>query len=196
MKAFCKIFKIQKITSTAFHPQSLGSLERAHRVFIDYLKHYCTKTDWDHWIRFGIFSYNTAVHKATGFTPHELVFDTKAVIPTEFAKQEVPRTFSEHLDDLFFKITTMQATAAANLEKAKQKNKLNYDKNKHPFDFLVGDDIYLLREPKTSKFDSTWLGPYKIIRTFNNLNVEIAIGPNKTKIVHMNKLKLACIRPD
>lgn len=38
MKTFCQIFKIQQIKSTAFHPQSLGSLERAHRVFIEYLK--------------------------------------------------------------------------------------------------------------------------------------------------------------
>ena len=74
MKSFCKIFKIQRITSTAFHPQSLGSLERAHRVFIDYLKAFCSKVDWDEWIRFGIFSYNTSVHDSTGFTPHELIF--------------------------------------------------------------------------------------------------------------------------
>ena len=103
------------MSSTAFHPQSLGSLERAHRVFVDYLKHYCTKTDWDDWIRFGIFSYNTSVHEATGFTPHELVFGVKAIIPTEFARQEVPRTFIEYLDQLFMKLTTTQATAAVNL---------------------------------------------------------------------------------
>ena len=105
------------MSSTAFHPQSLGSLERAHRVFVDYLKHYCTKTDWDDWIRFGIFSYNTSVHEATGFTPHELVFGVKAIIPTEFARQEVPRTFIEYLDQLFMKLTTTQATAAVNYYK-------------------------------------------------------------------------------
>ena len=37
MKTFCQIFRIQRVTSTAFYPQSLGSLERAHRVFLDYL---------------------------------------------------------------------------------------------------------------------------------------------------------------
>ena len=116
MKTFCKIFRIQRITSTAFHSQSLGSLERAHRVFTDYLKHYCTKTDWDNWIRFGIFSYNTSVHEATGFTPHELVFGVKATIPLEFINQAIPRTFVDHLVELFLKISTTQAVAAANLE--------------------------------------------------------------------------------
>ena len=193
MKTFCRIFKIQRITSTAFHPQSLGSLERAHRVFIDYLKHYCTKTDWDDWIRFGIFSYNTSVHEATGFTPHELVFGVKAIIPSGFIKHQIPRTFVDYLDNLFSKITTTQALAATNLERAKQRSKLIYDAKINTCKFSVGDDVYLLREPKTSKFDSSWLGPYKILKMFNDLNAEIGIGHNKTKIVHVNKLKLACI---
>ena len=196
MKNFCKIFKIQRITSTAFHPQSLGSLERAHRVFIDYLKHYCVKTDWDGWIRFGIFSYNTSVHEATGFTPHELVFGRKATFPSEFAKQEVPRTFVQYLDQLFTTITTTQTTAAANLEQAKEKSKFYYDKNVNPRKFNVNDDVYLLREPKTSKFDSNWTGPYKIIRMHDDLTIEIAITAQRSKIVHANKLKLAYIRLD
>lgn len=191
-----KFSKFIKITSIAFHPQSLRSLERAHRVFIDYLKHYCKQNDWDDWIRFGIFSYNTSIHEATGFMPHELVFGRKAVIPSEFARQEIPRTFIKYLDDLFLKITTTQATAAENLEKAKQKSKLNYDKNANPRKFNPGDHVYLVKEPKTSKFDSAWVGPYEVARVFNDFTAEIIIGINKVKIVHVNKLKLAFIRMD
>ena len=71
-----------------------------------------------------------------------------------------------------------------------------YDRNRNPRAFKVDDDVYLLKEPKTSKFDCNWLGPYKISRVFDDLNVELIIGINKYKIVHTNKLKLACIRPD
>lgn len=196
MKNFCRIFKIQRITSTAFHPQSLGSLERAHRVFVDYLKHYCTKADWDDWIKFGMFSYNTSVHEATGFTPHELVFGVRALIPSEFAKEQISRTFVQHLDELFTKITTTQAKAAENLDRAKERSKMYYDRNRNPREFKVDDDVYLIKEPKTSKFDYNWLGPYKISRVFDDLNVELILGINKYKIVHTNKLKLACIRSD
>ena len=58
---------------------------------------------------------NFSVHEATNFTPHELVFGRKATFPSEFAKQEVPRTFIQYLDQLLTTITTTQATAAANL---------------------------------------------------------------------------------
>ena len=91
---------------------------------ICFLKTFCSKVDWDEWIRCGIFSYNTSVHDSTGFTPHELVFGVKALIPTEFAREAVPKTFIQYLDDLFKKITSSQATAAENLEQAKERSKL------------------------------------------------------------------------
>ena len=34
---FCKILKIKKIQSVAYHPQSLRSLERSHYTLIEYL---------------------------------------------------------------------------------------------------------------------------------------------------------------
>ena len=44
-----KILKIKKIQSTAFHPESQGSIERSHRVLAEYLRHYANEdqADWD-----------------------------------------------------------------------------------------------------------------------------------------------------
>jgi len=36
----CKLLRIKKIQSTAFHPESQGSLERSHCVLAEYLTHY------------------------------------------------------------------------------------------------------------------------------------------------------------
>ncbi|XP_076643545.1 uncharacterized protein LOC143353823 [Halictus rubicundus] len=143
-----------------------------------------------------MFSYNTSVHEATGFTPHELVFGVKALIPSEFAKQEIPRTFFHYLNELFTKITTTQAMAATNLNRAKEKSKRLYDKNVNPRKFNVGDYVYLAKEPKTSKFDTEWAGPYHVVNVYNDLTIEIEISNNKFKTLHANKLKLACIRLD
>ena len=118
-QTLCNTFKIKQIKSTAYHPESLGSLERAHLVFVEYLKHYCQRRDWDEYIRFCMFSYNTAESSSTGFTPYELVYGRKANIPSEFANQQVPRTFNGVFNNLFLKITETQALAAQNLEIAK-----------------------------------------------------------------------------
>ena len=74
MVNFCRIFKIKQIKSTAFHLQSLGSLERSHHVLIQNFKMYCEKSNWDVWLRFALFSYNTSIQEGTGLTPHELIF--------------------------------------------------------------------------------------------------------------------------
>lgn len=196
-KVLCQTFKIQQIKSTAFHPESLGSLERAHHVFIEHLKHYCDKRNWDEFIRFCIFSYNTLPSSSLGNkSPHELVYGREAVIPSEFAKEQVPYTFVDLFDDLFQKITTAQATAAENLQLAKERCKYYYDKHIHPQNFAVDEMVYVLKNKKDSKFDPHWMGPYKILQVFNDRNVQIQISPNKTKVVHSNKLKLACIRPE
>ena len=57
----CKILRIKKIQSTAFHPESQGGIERSHRVLAEYLRHYVDEdqTNWDHWVSFATYSYNT-----------------------------------------------------------------------------------------------------------------------------------------
>ena len=48
-KITCKLLRIKKIQTTAFHPESNGSLERSHRVLTEYLRHYVREdqTSWD-----------------------------------------------------------------------------------------------------------------------------------------------------
>lgn len=68
MTNFAFIFKIRQFKSTSFHPQSLGSLERSHHSFIEYLRYYYTHINWDLWLPFAMFSFNTALHESTRFT--------------------------------------------------------------------------------------------------------------------------------
>ena len=80
MKIFRKIFKIKQLRSTAFYPQSLGTLERNHHVFVEYLRYYCSNYNWDQWLKFDMFSYNSTVHSVTGFPPNSKL--EKSQLPT------------------------------------------------------------------------------------------------------------------
>lgn len=44
-----RLLKVKKIQTTDFHPESIGSLERSHRVLAEYLRHYVREdqTNWD-----------------------------------------------------------------------------------------------------------------------------------------------------
>jgi len=80
----CRILGIKKIQSTAFHPESQGSIERSHRVLAEYLRHYVKEdqTNWDQWVPFATYVYNTTEHTATRFTPYELLFGSPSVLPS------------------------------------------------------------------------------------------------------------------
>ena len=83
MKQIAKRFKFDKIETTAFSPQSNGSLERAHHPLCEYLKNFSTKKyEWDELLEFAQFHYNTSVHTSHKFTPYEIVLASPARIPS------------------------------------------------------------------------------------------------------------------
>ena len=79
----CKILKIKRIKCTAYHPQTNGALERTHRVLVEYLRCFILEdqSNWDKWLPYATFVFNTTPHTSTGFTPHELLFGRKPNIP-------------------------------------------------------------------------------------------------------------------
>lgn len=83
MVEICKLLKIEKLTSTAYHHQSIGSLENAHKHLGAFLRAYSGNNgyDWSHWIPFWCFSYNNTVHSETKYTPFELIFGRSCNIP-------------------------------------------------------------------------------------------------------------------
>jgi transposase InsO family protein len=80
----CKLLQIKKIQTTAFHPESNGSLGRGHKVLVEYLRHYVAEDqrDWDEWIAYSTYVYNITTHTATGYSPFELLFEHRARIPS------------------------------------------------------------------------------------------------------------------
>lgn len=193
MKGVARRFKISQVKTTAFHPQSNGSIERSHQVLVEYLKQYINKNNnWDEWLDLATFAYNTSVHEGTKFTPHELVFAKTARIPSGDANQPPleDETYAQYLADLNTRLQSVQQTAKLNLDNAKVRSKIYYDRKVNEQQFRAGNKVYLLKEPKKGKFDNQYTGPYTILEIINNVNARININ-GRHKIVHFNKLKHA-----
>ena len=79
----CKFLRIKRIKTSPYHHQTNGALERTHRDLVEYLPCYILEdqTDWDKWIPYATFVFNTTPYSSTGFTPHELLFGRKPNIP-------------------------------------------------------------------------------------------------------------------
>ena len=83
IKRVAKRFRIKQVKTTAFHPQSNGSLERSHSPLSEFIKMFATKhLDWDEWVELVMFNFNTGKHEGTQHTPYELVFGRLARVPS------------------------------------------------------------------------------------------------------------------
>ena len=77
-----KLLRVKGIKTSAYHPQTNGALGRTHRVLVEYLRYILeNQTDWDKWITYATFVFNTTPHSGTGYVPFELLFGRKANIP-------------------------------------------------------------------------------------------------------------------
>jgi len=126
MRQLTRKFRIQLFRTTAYHPQSNGSLERSHHVLTEYLKTQVDKkTNWDEYIKLAMFSYNTSVHEGTRYSPYELVFGRIARLPSAhpIIEENIEPTYRDYITNLFNKINDLQKQAKQNLTLAKERSK-------------------------------------------------------------------------
>ena len=75
VRQICEIFGIDRVQTTAYHPQSNGVLERLHGTLNQILAKAIDKDlDWVSFLPMALFAIRQAVHRETGFSPAELVF--------------------------------------------------------------------------------------------------------------------------
>lgn len=199
LQEISKLFKIKQINCSAYHPQSNGALERSHLTLADYLKHYVNdkQTDWDNWLNFAMFSYNTSIHTSTKFSPFELIFGIKPNLPSSITRTpEFKYTYDDYVSELTLKLQKSHEIAKQNLIESKEKNKTYYDRNIKNIEFKVNDKVYLLNETQkpghSKKLTQNYTGPYIITKINSPVNCTILVK-NKPIVVHTNRLKHAFV---
>ena len=67
---------IRQYNSSAYHPESQGSLERFHQTYKNMIRTYCydTEKDWDEGVHLLLFAARESVQESLGFSPFKLVF--------------------------------------------------------------------------------------------------------------------------
>lgn len=188
----CKLLRIKKLNTSAYHPQTNGALERSHKTLTEYLRNFVDtdSVNWDTWMPFAMFCYNTTPHSSSGYMPFELVFGGKPRLPSSLKEDPSPiYNYDNYLYQLKYRLQTSAFQARKNLLDHKQHSKVYFDRNTHPLPIRAGEFVWLRNETKKNKFDSVWLGLYKVISE-NNTNVTIQIGKSH-KQVHKNRIKIS-----
>ena len=81
-------------------------------------------------------------------------------------------------------------SARNNAHEYREKMKKTYDRGKEQTDVTTGDRVYLRNDAKADGLDPRYNGPFTVIHT-SNPNVTIDVGGGKTKVVHLNRCKVA-----
>lgn len=191
-KNICEFLKIHQKFSTAYHPETIGSLERNHRVLNEYLRHFINEQhdDWDTWLHYYTFCYNTTVHTDHNFSPFELVFGRIANTPSSIENVtsiDPQYNYDSYLTELKYKIQVTALKAKSLLERSKTTRIRNQAQNINPIEINLSDKVYLRKENR-KKLDNVYSGPHEII-AINHPNVTIKnCVTNENQTVHKNRI--------
>jgi hypothetical protein len=188
-KRICKLFKIEKIHTTTYHPESNGALERTHKTLTNYLRCFCdTKLNsWDEWLSFACSTYNTTPHSVTRYTLYEVLFGRVANIPGNLQRKPQPLyNFDDVVMEIKYMMQNCQQLAKEILIKFKEAQRQKVQFNEYVF---KENDLALLKVENRQKLDPLWKGPYEIKRIEGSNAVIQEVGKRKQYEVRINRLK-------
>ena len=189
---------INHYTSSAYHPQSQGALERYHQTLKTMIKKFCLENDkdWDEGIHMLLFATREVVQESLGFSPFELVFGHTVRGPLKMVKEEWLKENPSHnvldfVSEVKYKLHKACEMAQGNLCEAQTKMKTWYDKKARERTFSPGDKVLVLLPFPGAPLRAKFSGPYTIDKKVNDLDYVVRT-PDRRKsrrLCHVNMLK-------
>lgn len=190
----CKLLKIDRRTSTAYHHRSLGTVERSHRTFNEYVRSYINqgKTDWDHWLKFFTYCFNTTPSTSIGgYCPFSLIFGKLPANYSFLNSDQVDPVYNfdaYHLE-IKYRLQCANRLAQKFLKKFKYERKITYDEMARPMPIAIDDLVLIENEPR-HKLDPMYKGPFRV-KELQDPNAVLVDEKNKKQIlVHKDKIKI------
>ena len=165
-ESVCKLLNIDRILATAYHPQTLGALERNHRCLNEYLRIFVNdlKDNWDEWLSFYCFSYNTTPNSEHNYSPFEIVFGKPVNTFDQINLDQITPIYNHdsYVNEIRYKLQFIHNEILRKIENVKLSRTEEANKDVTPTKLSIGDKVYLKLENRR-KLDIVQDGPYIII---------------------------------
>ncbi len=200
MQEVNRLLSIKQLRTSPYHPQCNGLCEKFNGTLKTIVKKMCSECpkQWDRYLPAVLFAYRTTVQESTGYSPFELVFGRKVRGPMDILRaywtqeaeneEDTSKTVYQYVLDLKQRLEETCEIAQAELLKARERQKMYYDRKARPKSLKVGTRVLLLLPVKNNKLLLQWKGPYEVIEKMSPVNYRIQIG-KKVKNFHVNMLK-------
>jgi len=194
-------FRSKHVMSSPYHPQTNGLTERFNKTLAGMLAMYVSEKqqEWDEYIPFAVFAYNTVRQDSTGFSPYHLLYGVEPRLLAELVPPgPEDQTFAGRMEELH----AARELAIVATRWAQGNQKAAYDKGRHILSFQEGDTVLVFkpRSNGASKLRLPWEGPFVVLKRYSDLNylVQRMEGERKADrlLVHISRLKRYYQRPD
>ena len=205
MREVSRLLSIRHVTTTPYHPQCNGLVEKFNGTLKRMLNKMCEErpTDWDRYIDALLFAYRETPQDSTGFAPFELLYGRVVRGPLMIVKElwtqddteaDTKSTY-QYVLDLKEKMEKTCDIAQKELLKSHEKYRRNYNRKARQRSFKVGEEVLVLLPTDNNKLLMHWKGPFRVVGTVGKLDYRIDLG-NRITTFHANLLKLYVHRDD
>lgn len=193
---------IQKLNTTAYHPQTDGLVERFNCTLTNMLAKTVQSNgkDWDQHLPYVLFAYRSSPQSSTGESPFFLLYGRDPKLPTEAALTLDPARFVTNTDD--YKVDLIQRlsgawdTARQHVKEAQRRQKRSYDQHTRDATIQPADRVFIYmpraKQNRHHKFARPFHGPYCVVEKDSNTVLARPVNqPNSQPI----RVSLSRVRP-
>ena len=185
MMELYQLLGVQKLNTTAYHPQSDGLVERFNCTLLNMLAKSAAddKREWDIRLPYGLFAYRTSPQKSTRYSPYYLLYGCETALPTVVGVGATDHTVvavHAYAEEVTEKLRVAWELARKNICCAQSCQKAYYDQRATQPNYHMGDCVMVHMpahcQGELRKLALPFDGPYKIVR-ISSTGVEVqALG--------------------
>lgn len=203
------LLDIHKLNTTAYHPETNGQTERFNHTLLTTLSMYCAfdQKDWDQFISFAVFAYNTAYNETIQEMPFYVVYGREPRMPMDMLLRlpgDSYPSISEYVSQTAQNFRTAYKSVREKLNDVNSARALANQNGQSILEFKTGDKFWLFvpelnrsKDMKRShKLAHLWKGPCTVLERVSPVNYRVdlndidALLPSRMhNVVHVSRMK-------
>ncbi|BHF70456.1 hypothetical protein SprV_0301350700 [Sparganum proliferum] len=198
----CKVLKIKKTRTTAYHPQGNGQVERTKRTLINLLRAFVDRNSastWDEALPACMLAYRSTVNATTQHnTPFFLTCGREMQLPEDLHLPPIhpPENVDTYASKMKKALRIASEGALLHLQEGQRRQKAFYDRLAHGTPYQEGDIVWMRNFAPSpgvpQKFNPAWIGPYVVRRVLSDTTCVVRSQDrpySEEFTVHFNRLK-------
>jgi len=205
MKEVSRLLSIEHVTSTPYHPQCNGLVERFNGTLKSMLKKLCAEkpSNWDRYLEAVLFAYREVKQESVGFSPFELLYGRTVRGPMailrelwskDVPEEEVQSTY-QYVFELRNRLEDTCKLVEESLKESQVKAKAHFDRKSRIRELKAGNKVLILLPTDSHKLLMQWKGPFEVTERVGLADYRVQL-PSGSKVFHINMLKQYFERED